>query len=61
MLAIRTRSLLQILSTLGAGVQIPQDIRLMSSAIPLDPSLAPRGFTVHSGKEKPAELCGGAV
>jgi len=54
-MAIRTRSLMQILSTLGAGVQIPQDHPSHGSAIPLDPSLAPQGFTVHSGKEKPAE------
>ena len=53
--AIRTRSLMQILSTLGAGVQIPQDLPTHDSAVPLDPSVAPRGFTVHSGKEKPAE------
>jgi hypothetical protein len=53
--AIRTRSLMQILSTLGAGVQIPQDHPAHASAAPLDPSLAPRGFTVHSGQQKPAE------
>jgi hypothetical protein len=54
-LAIRTRSLMQIMSTLGAGVQIPQDHPCHGNAVPLDPALAPRGFTVHSGKEKPAE------
>jgi hypothetical protein len=54
--AIRTRSLMQILSTLGAGVEIPQAHPAHRNAIPFDPSLAPRGFTVHSGKEKPAEV-----
>jgi hypothetical protein len=54
-MAVRTRSLMQILSTLGAGVQIPQDQPARGGAIPLDSSLAPPGFTVHSGKEKPKD------
>lgn len=55
LIAIRTRSLMQIMSTLGAGVQIPLDHPSHESAVPLDPALAPRGFTVRSSKEKPAE------
>ncbi|MHC1767275.1 MAG: hypothetical protein AB9869_23845 [Verrucomicrobiia bacterium] len=55
-IAVRTRSLMQILSTLGAGVQIPRDHPAHANAVPLDPSLAPPGFTVRSGKEKPAEV-----
>ena len=54
-IAMRTRSLMQIMSTLGAGVQIPQDHPSRDYAVPFDPALAPRGFTVHSSKEKPAE------
>jgi hypothetical protein len=53
--AVRTRSLMQILSTLGAGVQIPQDHPARASAFPFDPAQAPTGFTVRSGKEKPTE------
>jgi hypothetical protein len=51
--AMRTRSLLQILQTLGAGVQIPVDSTATGSAFPVQPSQVPGGFTVHSGKEKP--------
>ncbi len=53
--AIRTRSLMQIMSTLGAGVQIPREQPARVGAVPVDPAVGPRGFTVHSGKEKPAE------
>jgi len=53
--AVRTRSLMQILSTLGAGVRIQTNHPAYHSAVPLDPGLAPRGFSVQSGKEKPAE------
>jgi len=52
---MRTRSLLQIISTLGAGVEIPPDDPAQGSAFPVDPALVPRGFVVHSGKDKPAE------
>jgi hypothetical protein len=45
--------LLQILQTLGAGVQIPVDSTATGSAFPVQPSQVPGGFTVHSGKEKP--------
>jgi hypothetical protein len=51
--AMRPRSLLQILQTLGAGVQIPVDSTATGSAFPVHPSQVPSGFTVHSGKEKP--------
>jgi len=53
-IGIRTRSLLQIMSTLGAGVEIPPDDPAHDSAFPVDASVAPRGFKVHSGKDKPA-------
>jgi hypothetical protein len=53
--AIRTRSLLQILATLGAGVQIPHDHPAHENSFPVEPSLAPQGFIVHSGKQKPVD------
>jgi hypothetical protein len=53
--AIRTRSLLQILATLGASVQIPKDHPAHEHSFLIDPSLAPRGFMVRSGMNKPAE------
>jgi hypothetical protein len=52
-IAIRTRSLMQILSTLGTGVQIPAEALAQGGLVPMDASAVPRGFTVHSGKEKP--------
>jgi hypothetical protein len=52
-IGLRTRSLMQILSTLGAGVQIQQEHLTEGGVIPMDASQVPRGFTVHSGKEKP--------
>jgi len=54
-IAIRTRSLMQILSTLGAGVQIPSEDLACGGVVPVEVSQVPRGFTVHSGKEKPDE------
>jgi hypothetical protein len=51
--AIRTRSLMQILSTLGAGVQFLEGHPANAGVVPVDASQMPRGFTVHSGKEKP--------
>jgi len=54
-IGIRTRSLLQIMGTLGAGVEIPLDDPARDSAFPVEASVAPRGFTVHSGKDKPAD------
>jgi hypothetical protein len=54
-IGIRTRSLLQIIGTLGAGVEIPPDDPARGSAFPVDHALVPRGFTVHSGKDKPTE------
>jgi hypothetical protein len=53
-IGMRSRSLLQIMSTLGASVQIPPDDPARGSAFPVDPALVPRGFVVHSGKDKPA-------
>jgi hypothetical protein len=50
---IRTRSLLQILVTLGAGVQVQLDHLTAGTAITVDTSLVPHGFIVHSGKKKP--------
>lgn len=50
---IRTRSLLQILSTLGAGVRVQQEHQVNGNAITVDSSQVPGGFTVHSGKERP--------
>jgi len=55
MIAMRTRSLLQIISTLGAGVVIPPDDPAWDRAFPVDPALVPRGFVVHSGKDEPAD------
>ncbi len=52
-IAIRTRSLMQILSTLGIGVRIPPEHLADGGVIPVDASQAPRGFAVHSGKKKP--------
>jgi hypothetical protein len=52
-IAIRTRSLLQILNTLGMGVQIPAGHPAQARALAVDTTFAPRGFTVHSGNEKP--------
>jgi hypothetical protein len=52
---IRTRSLLQVLFTLGAGVQIHPEHVTNGSAISVDSSEVPPGFTVHSRKERPEE------
>ena len=52
-ISIRTRSLMQILSTLGAGVEIPEEQQKNGSAVPVAAAPARRGLTVHSGKEKP--------
>lgn len=52
-IGIRTRSLLQILITLGAGVEVPPEDLAAYGVVPVDPSHAPRGFTVKSGLEKP--------
>ena len=52
-IGIRTRSLLQILNTLGAGVLLPPGHPAQSNAFPVDPALVPPGFIVHSGEKKP--------
>ena len=52
-IAIRTRSLLQILSTLGLGVQIPEEHLGKGGVVKVATSQSPGGFTVHSGKKKP--------
>ncbi len=51
---IRTRSLLQILSTLGVGVDIPQDHLARGSAVAVGVSPNPRVIQVHSGKTRPS-------
>jgi hypothetical protein len=51
--SFRTRSLMQILSVLGAGVRIPPDHPAYARAVPVDTSQAPPGFVVQSGPEKP--------
>jgi len=53
--SIRTRSLMQILASLGASVQIPQNHPAYKNSYPIDPSLAPKGFVVRSGTTKPDE------
>jgi len=52
-IGMRTRSLMHIMRTLGAGVQIPKEHLGDGSARPVETSQLPFGFTVHSGKEKP--------
>lgn len=54
-IGLRTRSLLQMLNALGVGVSIPPDHPARQSAYPVDPALVPRGFTVWSAKDKPAD------
>jgi hypothetical protein len=53
-IAIRTRSLMQILSTLGMGVRFPPEELANGGVVQVDPSQVPRGFTVRCAKEKPA-------
>ena len=53
-IAVRTRSLMQILSILGAGVQIPEEHVADGSAVASGPSPARRPLVVHSGGKKPA-------
>lgn len=50
---IRTRSLMQILSALGAGVQIPQEHLARGGAVSVGSVQVAGGFSVHSGKKKP--------
>ena len=52
-ITMRTRSLLQILSALGAGVQIPEEHLARGGAVSLGSLQAAGGFVVHSGKKKP--------
>lgn len=52
-IGMRTRSLMHILRTLGAGVQIQQEHLGDGSASSVEASQWPGGFTVHCGKEKP--------
>jgi hypothetical protein len=54
-IAIRTRSLMQILSTLGAGVDIHEGHLTDGAALPVDVSQVPPGFKGHSGKDKPED------
>lgn len=52
-IAMRARSLMQILSTLGMGVQIPTQHLTQGGIVPVAPGASPLGFTVRSCKEKP--------
>jgi len=52
---IRTRSLMQILSTLGAGVQIPPQQADTGGVVQVDANELPIGFRVYSGKDKPKQ------
>jgi hypothetical protein len=53
-IALRTRSLLQIIATLGGGVRIQQAHLEDGSALETDSDHIQAGFTVYSGIEKPA-------
>jgi hypothetical protein len=52
-IGMRTRSLMHILRTLGAGVEIQPEHLGDGSASPVETPQLPGGFTVHCGKEKP--------
>jgi len=52
-IGVRTRSLMQILSTLGAGVQFAPEILADDGIIPVGFHAATQGFTVHSGRDRP--------
>jgi hypothetical protein len=52
---VRTRSLTQMLSTLGSGVQIPAEQATTGGVVQVDTEALPLGFRVHSGKDKPKQ------
>lgn len=52
-IGIRTRSLMQIMGVLGAGVRIQPDHLTDGSSVPVDYAYVPSEFTVHSGPQKP--------
>jgi hypothetical protein len=52
---MRTRSLLQILTVLGAGIQVPVEHVKDGSAASVEERQVAGGFTVCSGKKKPEE------
>lgn len=52
-IGLRTRSLLQILGTLGGGVQIPEKHTAKGGVVTVAASQPPGGFAVHSGEKKP--------
>lgn len=52
-IGIRTRSLMQILSVLGASVRVFSEHLEDGSAVQVDPAHVPKDFTVYSGREKP--------
>ena len=54
-IAMRTRSLMQILRTLGAGVEIQPEHLGDGSASPAAPAQSPGGFRVQSGRDKPEQ------
>lgn len=54
-IGMRTRSLMQILSTLGAGVRIPDEHLAEGGVVLVDPARVPSGFVVRSDRDKPDE------
>jgi hypothetical protein len=52
-IAIRTRSLMQILNALGVGVSVPQEHVASGRALPVGTTAIPSRLTVHSSKRKP--------
>jgi hypothetical protein len=52
-IGIRTRSLMQIMGVLGAGVRIQPDHLTDGSSVPVDYADISSEFTVHSGPQKP--------
>jgi hypothetical protein len=54
-IGMRTRSLMQILTTLGAGVQIPPEHLAAGGVVRVDSAQLPASFTVHSAKDKPKQ------
>jgi hypothetical protein len=55
LLSSLSASVMQILSTLGVGVQIQRERVAKGGVVAVDTSQPPAGFTVHSGKERPDE------
>lgn len=51
--ALRTRSLMQMLMALGTGVQIPEEHLANGSALAVGGVPTPQWLTVHSGRKRP--------